>query len=63
VNDLPAGTYVCVLTNAGRYSEFRVNAPVGPFPGTLRIHYITWEYIFRIIKPPVMIPILPTPTP
>jgi serine/threonine protein kinase len=63
VNDLPAGTYVCVLTNAGRYSEFRVNAPVGPFPGTLRIHYITWEYIFHLLKPPLIIPIIPTPTP
>ncbi len=43
VNDLPAGTYVCVLTNMGRYSEFRVSAPVGPSPGTLSIEYTTWE--------------------
>jgi hypothetical protein len=43
VNDLPEGTYVCVRTNQGRYSEFRVNAPIGPSPGTLKIGYTTWE--------------------
>ena len=39
--------YICVLTNTGRYSEFRVTAPVGapagPSPGTLSIEYTTWE--------------------
>ena len=43
VNSTPEGTYVCVLTNAGRYSQFRVNAPIGPSPGTLEIGYTTWE--------------------
>jgi uncharacterized protein YraI len=43
VNDLPAGTYVCVRTNEGRVSGFRVNAAVGPSPGTLRIGFTTWE--------------------
>ncbi|MDY6874950.1 MAG: SH3 domain-containing protein [Chloroflexota bacterium] len=42
VNDLPAGTCVCVLTNMGRYSEFRVTVPIGPSPGTLSIVYTTW---------------------
>ena len=42
IRDIPVGTYVCVRTNEGRYSEFRVNARVGPSPGTLRIGYTTW---------------------
>ena len=45
INDLPEGTYVCVRTNLGRYSQFRVNEPVGPSPGTLNIGYTTWEAI------------------
>lgn len=43
INNLPQGTYVCVLTNAGRYGRFRVTAPVGPSPGTLKISYTTWD--------------------
>jgi hypothetical protein len=43
INDLPAGTYVCVLTSQGRYSQFLITAPVGPSPGTLSIVYTTWE--------------------
>ena len=43
INNLPEGTYVCVLTNQGRYSQFRINAPIGPSPGTLFIGYTTWE--------------------
>ena len=38
---LPEGTYVCVLTNRGRYSQFRVNALTGR-PGVLKIGYTTW---------------------
>ena len=45
INALPEGTYVCVRTNLGRYSQFRVNEPVGPSPGTLSIGYTTWEDI------------------
>jgi len=45
INDLPEGTYVCVLTNEGRFSQFRVNAPVGPSPGTLSVGYTTWEKV------------------
>ncbi len=41
--NLPVGTYVCVHTNEGRYSQFRVNALFGPAPSTLRIGYTTWE--------------------
>jgi hypothetical protein len=42
IADLPAGTYVCVQTNEGRYSQVRIDAPVGPSPGTLSISYTTW---------------------
>ncbi len=42
IDDLPVGTYVCVRTNEGRYSQFRVDAPVGPSAGRLRISYTTW---------------------
>jgi hypothetical protein len=43
INDLPSGTYVCVRTNAGRVSGFRVNATVGASPGTLKIGFTTWD--------------------
>jgi hypothetical protein len=43
VDKLPVGTYVCVRTNKGRYSQFRVNEPIGPSPGVLVIGYTTWE--------------------
>jgi len=42
IADLPVGTYVCVQTNEGRYSQVRIEAPVGPSPGTLSISYTTW---------------------
>ena len=43
ISSLPHGSHVCVLTNRGRYSQFCVNAPVGPSPGVLKIEYTTWE--------------------
>ena len=43
VEQLAAGTHVCVRTSEGRVAEFRVAAPVGPSPGTLTIQYTTWE--------------------
>lgn len=43
IEALTPGTYVCVQTNQGRYSQFRVNAPVGASPGTLEMGYTTWE--------------------
>ena len=43
IQSLPAGAYVCVRTNQGRFSQFRVNAAVGPSPGVLQIEYTTWE--------------------
>ena len=45
LDSFPAGTYVCVRTNQGRYSQFRVNA-ILPGPGgtrTLSLGYTTWE--------------------
>jgi hypothetical protein len=43
ISHLPEGTYVCVRTNLGRYSQFRVNAPIRPTPGTMMIGFTTWE--------------------
>ena len=40
---VPVGTYVCVRTNQGRYSQFRVNSLSGGYPKTLNIGYTTWE--------------------
>ncbi|MGH7673781.1 MAG: toll/interleukin-1 receptor domain-containing protein [Gemmatimonadales bacterium] len=40
MDDLPVGTYVCVRTNRGRYSEFRINCC--PSPDLLQIGYTTW---------------------
>ncbi len=46
VNDLPAGTFVCVLTSSGRYSEFAVTETVGVSPSPLKIAFRTWEAIY-----------------
>ncbi|MFP3945222.1 MAG: hypothetical protein ACLFWF_15100 [Alphaproteobacteria bacterium] len=43
IRRLPPGTYVCVRTNEGRISQFRVNARVGRSPGELEIGYTTWK--------------------
>lgn len=37
--DIPVGTYVCVKTNQGRFSQFRVNGFVGT---TMKLGYTTW---------------------
>ena len=42
-DDLPIGTYVCVKTNGGHYSQFRMNSISGGYPKTLTIGYTTWE--------------------
>jgi hypothetical protein len=39
---LTVGNYVCVRTNAGRISEFRINA-IGPLLRVLTIGYTTWQ--------------------
>jgi len=43
LEDVPVGTYVCVRTNEGRYSQFRVNQFTPGYPHTLKIGYTTWE--------------------
>lgn len=40
---LPVGSYVCVRTNEGRYSQFRVNGWGAGYPKTLTLGYTTWE--------------------
>lgn len=42
LNRFTAGTYVCVITSEGRYSQFRVNTAPGASPGTMEIGYTTW---------------------
>ena len=37
------GTYVCVKTNQGRISEFRMNHISGGSPKKLKIGYTTWQ--------------------
>ena len=43
LDDVPVGTYVCVRTNGGRYSQFRVNSLSSGYPKNLKIGYTTWE--------------------
>lgn len=40
LDDMPPGTYVCVRTNQGRISQFRVNGFVGT---TMKLGYTTWS--------------------
>jgi eukaryotic-like serine/threonine-protein kinase len=42
VIDLPVGSFVCLLTNQGRYAMLRVDEPIGPSPGTLVVRYVVW---------------------
>ena len=37
---MPVGTYICVKTNMGRYSEFRLNGYTGT---TMNLGYTTWN--------------------
>lgn len=43
LSDLPVGSYICVRTNEGRVSQFRVNALTQRSPKTLSIGYTTWR--------------------
>lgn len=42
LRDIPVGSYVCVKTNKGRISQFRVNRVAGS-PKTVTIGYTTWR--------------------
>jgi hypothetical protein len=39
---LTVGTFVCLLTNEGRYAMLRVDQAAGPSPGTLVVRYAIW---------------------
>ena len=41
---VPVGSYVCMKTNAGRISQFRVNGINPGYPKTLQLGYTTWGY-------------------
>ena len=43
LRDIPVGSYVCVKTNKGRISQFRVNRISGGSPKTLTIGYTTFK--------------------
>ncbi len=43
LRDIPIGSYVCVRTDQGRISQFRLNAVSGGSPKTLSIGYSTWK--------------------
>ncbi len=43
LSHVPVGTYVCVKTNRGRISQFRMNAISGGIFKTLHIGYTTWR--------------------
>lgn len=43
LRDVPVGSYICVRTNEGRISQFRINDVTGGTPKTLKIGYTTWE--------------------
>lgn len=41
---VPVGSYVCMKTNAGRISQFRVNGINPGYPKVLQLGYTTWNY-------------------
>lgn len=43
LRDIPVGSYVCVKTDKGRISQFRVNRISGGSPKTVTIGYTTWK--------------------
>lgn len=40
---VPVGSYICMKTNQGRISQFRMNAITGPSVQTLQMGYTTWK--------------------
>jgi len=40
---VPVGTYVCMKTNQGRISQFRVNAVYGGAVKKMKLGYTTWQ--------------------
>jgi hypothetical protein len=42
VNAVPAGTWLCLVTDAGRVSHVQVLVPPGVSPGTVRLQFVTY---------------------
>ena len=43
LNQIPVGSYICVKTNQGRISQFRMNDISGGSPKVLKLGYTTWQ--------------------
>lgn len=43
LSDVPVGSYICMRTNEGRVSQFRMNNISGGSPKVLQLGYTTWE--------------------
>lgn len=43
LRDVPVGSYICMITNEGRISQFRMNNISGGSPKTLSLGYTTWQ--------------------
>jgi hypothetical protein len=43
INNLPAGTYICVTTNIKNTSVIRVNSIDYSSPGKIRLDFMTWH--------------------
>jgi len=43
LSDVPVGSYVCVKTNEGRISQFRMNQISAVSPKILKLGYTTWQ--------------------
>ncbi len=43
IYQVPVGSYVCMKTNQGRISQFRVNAITGGLVKTIHMGYTTWQ--------------------
>ena len=42
VDDVPVGDFLCLQTAAGRIAEIQLVDPIGPSPGTMRLHVRTF---------------------
>jgi len=39
---VPAGNFLCLRTAGGRFTELQLMSPIGPSPGTMRLHVRTF---------------------
>ncbi len=56
LHDIPVGSYICVLTNEGRVSQFRVNNISGNRLKTISIGYTTWKKQGGTFNPKIISP-------